>query len=312
MSTTYTEKPDNLPEIETLVITEINEIKRTFYQTDKVFFYDACSFQRHSGLNDAERNILIQYFEKQGITVFLTRCVLMELSGDRHSLERRFIDYIKSLSDANINVILFNEEYTYSILSDCFSTNERINEYLMWAVRNVYSPVSTIADTLKSDSKLNSDVREGKKLKDSNLYQRFFSAVRRNKEHEDNLGEELIAVCVHILSNLPGVADGKLCVLTDDKGAASKIDSAMKKSNRGNQGAKIIIFSTPKLVQHMFREHVELSEDEMMNILSQGVFGNIRIMGITDFDFEVNPKISLSARELAREIMKSNGFKIVF
>ena len=29
-------------------------------------------------------------------------------------------------------------------------------------------------------------------------------------------------------------------------------------------------------------------------------------------DFEVNPKISLSARELAREIMKSNGFKIVF
>jgi hypothetical protein len=62
----------------------------------------------------------------------------------------------------------------------------------------------------------------------------------------------------------------------------------------------------------MFREHVELSEDEMMNILSQGVSGNIGIMGITDFDFEVNPKISLSARELAREIMKSNGFKIVF
>lgn len=312
MVTTYTETPDNLHKIKTFVITEINEIKRTFYQTGRVLFYDACSFQRHSSLNETERNILIQYFEKQRITIFLTRCVLMELSGDRHSLERRFIDYIKILSDANIKVILFNEEYTYSILLDCFSSNERINEYLMWAVRNVCSPVSTISDTLKSDSKLNSDVREGKKLKDSNLYQRFFSAVREKKEREDNLGEELIAICVHILSNLPGVADGKLCVLTDDKGAASKIDSVMKKNNRGNWGAKIIIFSTPKLVQYIFWEHVKMSEDEMINILSQGVSGNIRVMGITEFDLEVNPKISLSARELTREIMKSNGFKIVF
>jgi len=122
----------------------------------------------------------------------------------------------------------------------------------MWADRMVYSPVSTIADTLGADSQLNSEVHEGKNLKASDLYQRFFSAVRGNKEHEDNLGEELIAICVHILANLPGAADGKLCVLTDDKGAAGKIDAAVKKTNQGNRGSKIIIFSTPKLVQYMF------------------------------------------------------------
>ena len=312
MATTYTETPDNLDEIEASVITEVNEIKRIFYQTDRVFFYDACSFQRHANLKAAERNILFQYFEKQGTTIFLAICILMELAGNRNKLERRFVDYIKSLNAANIKVILFHEEYTYNILSDCFSSIERINEYLMWAVRMVYSPVSTITDTLKSDSKLNSELYEGKKLKTSDLYQRFFSAVRGNKEQEDNLGEELIAICVQILSNLPGVVDGKLCVLTDDKGAAGKIDSAMKKNNRGNQGAKIIIFSTSKLVQHMFGEHIEMSENEMINILSQGVSGNIRIMGITEFDLEVNPRISLSARDLARKIMKPNGIQIVF
>lgn len=312
MATTYTETPDNWHEIQAYISTEIDEIKRAFYQADRVFFYDACSVQRHSNLKDAERDILIRYFEKQGITILLTRCILMELSGDQHSLERRFIDYIKSLDDAGIKVVLFNEEYAYSILSDCFSSIERINEYLMWAVRMVYSPVSTITDTLKADSKLSSEVYEGKKLKASDLYQRFFPAVRGNKEHEDNLGEELIAVCVHILSNMPGVADGKLCVLTDDKGAASKIDSVMKKTNRGNQGSKIIIFSTPKLVQYMFQEHVVMSEDEMVNILSQGVSGNIGIMGITDFDLEVDTKISLSVRGLARKIMEPNGIKIVF
>ena len=144
------------------------------------------------------------------------------------------------------------------------------------------------------------------------MYKRFFSAVRAHKEHEDNLGEELLSICVHILSHLPGVTDGKLCVLTDDKGAASKIDSVMKKTNSRNRGSKIIIFSTPKLIQHMFQEHVELSEDEMVNILSQGVTDNIVIMGLTEYDLEVNAKISLSSRNLARMIMEPNRIRIVF
>lgn len=312
MAAAYTETPDNWHEAEAYFSTDTDDIKRTFYQTDRALFYDACSFQRHSNLNNRERDILIRYFKEQGITIFLTKSILMELSGNRHSLEKRFVDYLKRLNDAGIKVLLFNEEYTFSILSDCFSSVERINEYLVWAVRMVYSPVSTIADALEADSKLNSEVREGKTLKASDLYQRFFSAARGKKEHEDNLGEELIAICVHILSNLPGVADGKLCVLTDDKGAAGKIDSAMRKTNRENRGSRIIIFSTPKLVQHMFQELIEMSEDEMVNILSQGVSDNIVIMGITDFDLEVDTKISLSCRDLAHKIMEPNGIKIVF
>ena len=312
MATTYTETPDNFYEIELSVSTEINDIKHAFYQADRIFFYDACSFQRHSNLIEAEKAILFQYFEKQRITIFITRCILMELSGDQHSLLKQYIDFIKGLNDARVKVVLFNEEYAYSILSDCFSSIERINEYLVWAVRMVYSPVSTIADTLGADRKLKSEVHAGKNLKASDLYQRFFASVRGNKEHEDNLGEELIAICVHILSNLPGVTDGKLCILTDDKGAAGTIDSAMKKTNPENRGSKIIIFSTPKLVQHMFQEHISMSEDEMVNILSQGISDNIVIMGITEFDLEVDTRISLTVRELAWEIMKANGIKIVF
>ena len=313
MATTYTETPDNFYEIELSVSTEINDIKHAFYQADRIFFYDACSFQRHSNLKEAEKAILFQYFEKQRITIFITRCILMELSGDQHSLLKQYIDFIKGLNDARVKVVLFNEEYAYSILSDCFSSIERINEFLMWAVRMVYHhPVSTVTNTLKSDSKLDSDVREGKNLKSSDLYRRFFSAARGNKQHGDNLGEELISICFHILSYLPGVTDGKLCVITDDKGAASKIDSVLKKNNPENRGSKIILFSTPKLVQHMFQEHIEISEEEMINILSQGVSDNIIIMGITDYDLEVDSKISLSGRDLARKIMEPNGIRVVF
>lgn len=312
MATTYTEAPDNLCEIDGSIITDIDEIKRAFYQADTVFFYDACSIQRHSNLKNVERDILIQYFVKKGITIFLTRCILMELAGDQHSLVRQLIDFIKELNNAGVSVVLFNEEYAYNILSDCFSSIERINEYLMWAVRMAYSPVSTITDALNADIKLKSEVRVGKNLKASDLYQRFFSEVRGNKEHEDNLGEELISICVHILSNLPGVTDGKLCVLTDDKVAAGKLDSVMKKTSPENRGSKIIIFSTPKLVQHMFQEQVEMSENEMVNILSQGVSDNVVFMGITEYDLEVDSKISLSCRDLARKIMEPNGIRVVF
>ncbi len=312
MATTYTESPSNFCEVESFVETEISEIKSIFFSIEKVFFYDACSFQRHSNLADKEKDILINYYCERGIAVFITRCILMELASDQHKLIEKYIAFIKSMNDAGVPVILYNEEFTYDILSECFSSNDKINEYLMWAVRMVKSPVSTIEETLKSDTKLHSEVIEGKSVKASDLYKRFFTTVRGNKEHHDNLGEELISICVHILSYLPGVFDGKLCVLTDDKGAAGKIDSVMRRTNPQNRGSKIILFSTPKFVQHMFQEHVEMSEEAMINLISQGRIGNITVMGITAFDLKVDEKISMTSRELVQKLMEPNGIKIVF
>lgn len=182
----------------------------------------------------------------------------------------------------------------------------------MWAVRVAKSPVSTITETLNVDKKLTSEVLEGKNLKSSDLYKRFFEAVRKKKEQDDNLGEELIVICVHILSQLPGMPKGKLCVLTDDKGTVGKISSVMRRTKTIYRGAKILLFSTPKLVQHMFQEHVMITEDEMVNLISQGVSGNVVVMGTTEFDLDVNEKISMTSRELVRKIMKPHGINIIF
>lgn len=312
MATAYTETPSNLNEIMPFIVTDIKVIKNIFYSADRVIFYDACSFQRHSHLANRERSILIRYYNAHATTVFITRCILMELASDRGMLAEEFIEFIKVMSENEIKVVLFDEEYIYDILSECFSVNEKINAYLLWAVRMCKSPTSTITETLKENTKLMAEVLEGKNLQQSDVYDRFFTAVRGNKEHDDNLGEELIAICVHILSHLPGVYDGKLCVMTDDKGAAAKIDSVMKKTDVRNRGVKIVLFSTPKLVQHMFQEQVEISEDEMAAILSQGASGKIVVMGITAYDFDVNRSISMTSRELAHKIMEPNGILIVF
>lgn len=312
MATAYTETPSNLNEIMPFIVTDIKVIKNLFYSADRVVFYDACSFQRHSHLANRERSILIRYYNAHATTIFITRCILMELASDRGILAEEFIEFIKVMSENEIKVVLFDEEYIYDILSECFSVNEKINAYLLWAVRMCKSPTSTITETLKENTKLMAEVLEGKNLQQSDVYNRFFTAVRGNKEHDDNLGEELIAICVHILSHLPGVYDGKLCVMTDDKGTAAKIDSVMKKTDVRNRGVKIVLFSTPKLVQHMFQEQVEISEDEMAAILSQGASGKIVVMGITAYDFDVNRSISMTSRELAHKIMEPNGILIVF
>ena len=312
MATVYTEVPENFSEIESFTENGIDSVKTVFFSAERVFFYDACSFQRHSHLDDHEQQILIGFFKKHRSVLFITRCILMELVSDRRYLPEEYIRYIKNANAGGVTVVIFNEEYTSDLLSECFSTKERVNQYLIWAVRAARSPVSTIHDTLMADKKLASEVIEGKDASKSDLYRRFFTAVRSNKEHSDNLGEELIAICIHILSNLPGLADGKLCVITDDKWAAGKIDSVTKRALPPGGAAGIILFSTPKLVQHIYAETEGLAEEEMIRLISQGVSGNIVVMGLTPYDLKVRDKISLSCRDLVREIMAPNGIKIVF
>lgn len=43
--------------------------------------------------------------------------------------------------------------------------------------------------------------------------------------------EEMLAVCLHVLVKLPE-EEGKFFVITDDKGAAGKIDASFRRVNR--------------------------------------------------------------------------------
>jgi hypothetical protein len=94
----------------------------------------------------------------------------------------------------------------------------------------VNHPVSTIAKTLLEDEGLRNIVEE-KSKNTQDFYTCFFSGVRKNKETGDNLGEEMLAVCLHVLVKLPE-EEGKFCVITDDKGAAGKIDAPFRRVNR--------------------------------------------------------------------------------
>ena len=106
-------------------------------------------------------------------------------------------------------------------MESCFASRQRVNNYLIWAIRMVNHPVSTIAKTLLEDEGLRNIVEE-KSKNTQDFYTCFFSGVRKNKETGDNLGEEMLAVCLHVLVKLPE-EEGKFCVI---------IDAAFRRVNR--------------------------------------------------------------------------------
>lgn len=311
MAKAYSEIPLHFDELEDSFITGKEEIKNLFFSNErKHYFYDTCSFQYHAGLKKRERDILIRYFHYNKAVLFLTRTILMELAGLNQVFERNCVHFIKELHSAGIALILFDEEITYYLLSICYSDKEVIHSCLQWAVRNISSPQSTTKEIIESNRKLYGEVIEGRPTK-ANLFQRFFHFIRKHKSHRDDLGEELIGICLHTLTSLEGIGNGKISLITDDKEAASNIYRMLKKRRKDRKPA-VVLYSTPKLVQQIHEEDIGISKEEMVEMLSCLGSGNVAVMGTRLQDLELQCKISLSPEELASLILKPKGINIVF
>lgn len=311
MATVYTETPTNFADIDSYVITDKDQIVTTIYGKQKCYFYDTCSFRRHANLGKKEAEYFLKYIQQQDGIIIITRCILMELASCSGILNSEYVQYIRMIQEFGVAILVIYEEDLFDVLDVCFGTNAAINSYLIWAVRMIKDPVSTITATLEQSSTLYNEVMKGNSIETKGIYQHFFKAVRENKESGDNLGEELLAICLHILSHIPGEADGKFCVVTDDKGAGSKIDALFKRTAKQYGGRKIVICSTAKLVQILYNEGILRDREHIKEILSTGHDGNITVLGTQIYDLRSN-EISLSAEELTELLMKPNGINITF
>lgn len=311
MADGYTDTPYNFSEIEPWVITDVDRIVAEIYGRKKCYFYDTCSFRRHAGLNSSEAKYFLKYVQKQYGIIIITRCILMELASHSGLLNQEYVQYMRTISEAGIKILVVYEEDFFAVMEMCFSTNAVINSYLCWAVRMIKNPVSTITATLEQEDFLYDKIIKGKKLENCGMYEQFFKAVRKNKESGDNLGEELLAICLHMLSHIPEEQDGKFCVITDDKGAGSKIDMLFKKTARQYRGKKIVIFSTAKLVQVLYNESILKDKNDIIKILSTGQEGLVSVLGTRIFDLR-NDEITMSCEKLAELIMMPNGINITF
>ncbi|MCD8019584.1 MAG: hypothetical protein LUF92_08395 [Clostridiales bacterium] len=253
----------------------------------------------------------MRYIKKWDGTVIITRVILMELASHSGMLCQEYVEYIKRIKEFEIDILIVYEEDLFSFMEMCFNSNSVINSYLCWAVRTIKDPVSSITEMLLCNRSISREVIEGKNLNHSEVYNHFFRELRKYKETGDNLGEEILAICLHILSYIPGEKDGKFCIITDDKNAAAKIDGLFKKTATRHKGRKIILYSTPKLVQAMYRENILQNKEHVEALLATGTDGNIVVLGTLVYDIQ-GREISKNKEELAHLIMQPNGIQIIF
>ena len=311
MAVVYIEVPHNISDIMPYIITDKDCILSEIFQTHTCFFYDTCSLRRHANLKVPIAKKVLEYFKQQDGIIIITRCILMELASYSGILHQNYIDYIKLCAEYGIDVLVMYEEDIFDILDVCFSTNAAINDYLCWAVRLMKIPVSTITTTLEAHKNLYDTVIKGKNKDRGSVFAEFFQTVRKNKESGDNLGEEILAICLYLLSRLPGERDGKFCIITEDKGAAGKIDALFHQIAKRHQGKRITLLSTPKLAQIMFREDIVKEKEELKELLSSGTEGNVVVLGTRIYDIR-NRIISMECEQLAELIIEPNGIHITF
>lgn len=301
MEKVYREVPFNFTEIQSYVITDKKEIIKYLIASKKCYFYDTCSFRNHMRISEPES--VFQYIKENAGIVVLTRSIIMELCSNDGNLWYEHIAYIKRLSGYGIPTIVMYEEDVFEVLKCYCSDISLINKWMIIAVKCVKNKAGTIERVLKNNISLKEEVLLNTIGSDASLARRLFKECRANKEAKDNLGEEMIAICMHWLANMPSVKEFSYLILTDDRKAIPTISKAMKNSQK-YQGKKLItVVTTPKLCYLMKQSHLLKSKEQIIDILSpKSVEDIVKIQGTDVLELDVYEK-RMTVSEFASKIM---------
>lgn len=310
MPSLYSETPSNIDKILPRVITDYDRTVDLIFSSEKCIFYDACSFRYHSNFSKTEQNSIIEYIKSKNGIIIITNCVLMELAGTAQSLNDLYIDYIENLSENGIKVILFDEKYIFDILSEEYDSSVKINKIFSFAVRNFNSPVGTVRKTINSDEKLK-EILKGTEVSRKSICAEFFSRVKSNKESEDDLGEELIGICLYMLLHLSGEPSGKFVVISDDHEAAARFSTGTKNIPQNVSDKLIVILSTVRLLQNMINEDYITDSALVKNMLKKIIVDKRKVYAAKQNDISAQ-QYSFTAEELTALIINKNEISITY
>ncbi|MBU5485743.1 transposase [Clostridium sp. MSJ-11] len=312
MNKKYTEIPFNFNDFKNYLVVNKVEVIKCIFNSEKCFFYDTCSIQHHS--NSKNRKYIIDYLKSKNATIILTRTVLMELSPNSFEVNEVQIEYFKELYNNGVKILLFDEEYVYDCLKEVFSkSNEELNLLLGYAVKEVSKHKGKVYQILEGmDTSLKVKIK-GNNPGKLELFSRFFNEARSNKQEHDSLAEELIFICIIILTSIPYLADDiKYIFFSNDLATRSKVIQLVDYILKNHNKREPYQLTTATMVYKMHRESILNSKEEMIEIMSSTYgIGNANIYYVGEYDItQVNGKFTLE--EIVDKIINDNGFKIMY
>ena len=308
MDNNHCEVPANFTEIESYVIAEQEEAAEAILQAQKCFFYDTCAFRNH--MNIAEPNRIFQYIKQVGGIIVITRGIIMELRSGDNRLWEQHVNYIKKMRQYGLRVLVIYEEDVKKALEICVAGLAEIHTMLSFAVKNAKSKEGAVERTFERNPSLKQELLGNTIRKEGSLMERFFQEVRSNKVSGDNLGEELIAICMHMLSNIPEFSSPKYILLTDDRRAITLLGRTIRDVFRYTGKRSITGITTTKLCWLMVRDEIITTKEQVLKILEGGNTGqNIKVLCSEKYELEPNEKI-FGLGEFAKTLISDRGLKV--
>lgn len=295
----YKDTPDNFTDIEPYIIINSEEVTKTIIRSEKCYFYDTCSFRKHMMIEHPES--IFNYVKQTKGVIIITRCIIMELCSSNNKLWNEHIEYIKKMHQYGLCVIVIFEEDIMDVLSFCYTGVTTINGMLSIAVKHAKSKTGTVEKILNNDSVLKKELLVDNTNTDKMLAMRFFRKARTNKTSGDNLGEELIAICVHMLSNIREDKKYKYIVLSDDKGAITLLSKTMQNVEK-NIGMKCITAVTTAKLCWMISKTLHLSDKEQIEKILGHPDDNIKIYCSEEYELMPAEK-TMKIGELAEKLI---------
>lgn len=284
------------------LICDTDEIMQKIALSSKCYFYDTSSFRNHA--STPCRKLILQYLAQMQGVVIITRSVLLELCSADGNLWKTHIAYINEMKEMGIKVLLIYEENIVELLQSCYSNVPQINEWLSNAVKCVKSKYGAIENVLKHDDVLKQEVLVNYRYQDKLIGRRFFEKMRLGKELGDNLGEELLCVCLHMLTNIPETVPYKYVMLTDDKNAVRLLGQVKQNVAKYEAQKYLSAHTSANLCWHMKNHRIITCTEEILQILN-GEKGNEKITTYCSDRYALFPEMqSMTCKVLAEKIMQ--------
>ena len=288
MEKTYMETPYNFDEIKKYVILDKKKAVDMILVADIRFIYDTCAIRSHAKISDITP--LLSYIKNKNGIVIITKTVLMEMCSNNHMIWDEHIDFIKRLSDAGINVLIFDEEDSLKCLRRVYSySGDVFNNFLKYALRIARKWKGSVDEIIvNSGSDMVRKFCGNESYQKTELFSEFFQMARSKKKSEDNLAEELFMVCISILSNIPDVNEYKYIILSEDRSSIRKL-LMMSEDLKKHMGVKkCSLLTTPALCQILIKEGL-IHTVELQNILDS-IYQDRNIKVFCSEEYDLKPK----------------------
>ncbi|MBQ8804594.1 MAG: hypothetical protein IJZ53_13275 [Tyzzerella sp.] len=284
------------------IICDSNDAIREIVLARRCYFYDTSAFRNHASVSN--RKLILQYIKQMQGIVIITKSVLLELCYPNSGFWEEHVKYLNEMAEMELKVLFINEEDIVELLQSCYNSTAQINLWLSYAVKCVKSRCSAIETILLQEHDLKKEVFVNCSGQDSLLGRRFFEKMRLNKKSGDNLGEELISVCFHMLTNMPESGNYKYIMLTDDKYAVRLLGKVKQNVMSSDAKKYISAHTSANLCWHMKNAGIITCKEEIIEILN-GERGNEQITCCYSETYALFPEMqSVRCEVLAEQVMQ--------